>query len=418
MSKLSTLAETLIGSEIVKLGNEINNRIKNGESIDNFTIGDFNPSIFPIPQVLENEITEAYKQKNTNYPSAEGILPLRESVCKFINHYFQLEYTPAEIQIASGGRPLIYSIYRAIVDKGDKVIYPVPSWNNNHYTHFTEGQHIAIETKAENNFMPTAAELAPHIEDARLITLCSPLNPTGTIFGKQQLLDISLMVLAENKRRGEGKKLYILFDQIYSTLLHGSRAHYTPVGLVPEMKDYTIFVDGLSKSFAATGVRVGWSMGPANIIAKLKAILSHVGAWAPMAEQVACAKYLVNFNAIDAYFTSFKSQISERLDALHFGIQQLKAKGYTVDSIEPQAAIYLTMKIDLVGKTKANREAITKQQDVWQYILDEAQIALVPFNCFGAPANSPWYRISVGTCSLEFLPIIVQKLEAALEKLN
>lgn len=418
MSKLSTLAETLIGSEIVKVGNEINNRIKNGETIYNFTIGDFNPTIFPIPQELENEIIEAYKQKHTNYPSAEGILPLRESVCSFLKHYFQLTYNPTEIQIASGGRPLIYSIYRAIVDKGDKVIYPVPSWNNNHYTHFTEGQHIAIETKAENNFMPTVDELAPHIHDARLITLCSPLNPTGTIFGKEQLLAISQMVLAENKRRGEGKKLYILFDQIYSTLLHGDRVHYTPVGLVPEMKEYTIFVDGLSKSFAATGVRVGWSMGPAHIISKLKAILSHVGAWAPMAEQVACAKYLVNFNAIDTYFSSLKSQISERLEALHLGIQQLKVKGYTVDSIEPQAAIYLTMKIDLVGKSNSNGVKLETQQDVWQYILDEAQIALVPFNCFGAPSNSPWYRISVGTCSIEFLPVILQKLETALEKLN
>lgn len=132
MSKLSNLSETLIGSEIVKLGNEINARIKNGETIYNFTIGDFNPQIFPIPSELEIEIIEAYKQNYTNYPSAEGILPLRESISTFLNHYFQLSYLPNEIQVASGGRPLIYSIYRAIVDKGDKVIYPIPSWNNNH----------------------------------------------------------------------------------------------------------------------------------------------------------------------------------------------------------------------------------------------------------------------------------------------
>lgn len=199
MGKLSTLAETLIGSEIVRLGNEINARIKNGETIYNFTIGDFNPKIFPIPAELETEIIESYKNGNTNYPSAEGILPLRESISKFLEHYVQLSYTPNEIQVASGGRPLIYSIYRAIVDKGDKVIYPVPSWNNNHYTHFTEGEHLLIQTKPENDFMPTVQELEPHIAGARLIALCSPLNPTGTIFDKQQLTDICNLIVAENQ---------------------------------------------------------------------------------------------------------------------------------------------------------------------------------------------------------------------------
>ena len=159
-------------------------------------------------------------------------------------------------------------------------------------------------------------------------------------------------------------------------------------------------------------------MGPANIIAKLKAILSHVGAWAPMAEQVACSKFLLKYTEIDNYFTNFKRQISDRLNQLHNGIQHLKAEGYNVDSIEPQAAIYLTVKIDLVGKTKANGQKIEHQQDVWQYILDVAQLAIVPFNCFGTPANSTWYRISVGTCKIEFIPIIIDKLKHALALLK
>ena len=418
MSKLSNLSETLIGSEIVKLGNEINARIKNGETIYNFTIGDFNPQIFPIPSELEIEIIEAYKQNYTNYPSAEGILPLRESISTFLNHYFQLSYLPNEIQVASGGRPLIYSIYRAIVDKGDKVIYPIPSWNNNHYTHFTEGEHIAIETKVENNFMPTASELEPYIQSATLIALCSPLNPTGTTFEKQQLLDICNLIITENNRRGEGKKLYLLFDQIYCTLLHGDREHYNPVGLIPEMKAYTIFVDGISKSLAATGVRLGWSMGPAHIIAKIKAILSHVGAWAPMAEQVATAKYLTQFSNIDSYFTDFKKNIFDRLIDLHNGFKQLKAEGHNVDSIEPQAAIYLTVKIDLVNSTKANGDKLNAQMDVWQYILDEAHMAIVPFSSFGSKPNSPWYRISVGTCKNELIPTIINDLRNAIKQLK
>ena len=164
--KLSHLAETLIGSEIVKLGADIKEKIKRGETIYNFTIGDFDSSIFPIPEKLEQEITNAYRHKFTTYPPADGILSLRESVSQFIEEREGLKYNTNEILIAAGGRPLIYALYRALIDKDDNVIYSVPSWNNNHYVHFVEGNHRVIETTADNNFMPTAEDIQPYIEDA------------------------------------------------------------------------------------------------------------------------------------------------------------------------------------------------------------------------------------------------------------
>src|SRR5215216_3847294 len=311
--KLSHLAETLIGSEIVKLGGEIRERLKNGERIYNYTIGDFDPAIFPIPKELEDAIVEAYRQHFTNYPAAEGNLDLRESIALFLKDFQELDYTVDEILVASGGRPLIYAIYRTLCDKGDKIIYAVPSWNNNHYTHFVEGKHVVIEAKAENNFMPIASDIKPHIKDAVLIALCSPQNPTGTTFSKKRLEDICDMVIEENKKRGS-KKLYVLFDQMYGHLTYGTIKHYDPVTLRPEMREYTIYVDAISKAFAATGVRVGWSMGPSQIIGKMKAILSHIGAWAPMAEQKAVARFLQNKEAISRYLTQFKNEIEERLN--------------------------------------------------------------------------------------------------------
>ena len=181
-NRLSTLAETLIGSEIVKLGADIKEKIKQGQKIYNFTIGDFDSSIFPIPESLEKEIRKAYKNKWTTYPPAEGLLALRESVCEFIKERAGLEFTVQEVLIAAGGRPLIYALYRAIVDAGDTVIYSVPSWNNNHYVHLTDAEHCVIECTAENNFMPLAKDIAPHISNAALLALCSPQNPTGTVF--------------------------------------------------------------------------------------------------------------------------------------------------------------------------------------------------------------------------------------------
>src|SRR5205814_5241757 len=133
-------------------------------------------------------------------------------------------------------------------------------------------------------------------------------------------------------------------DQIYWTLTFGKTQHYNPVTLRPKMKNYTVFIDGISKAFAATGVRVGWAMGPVNVLNKMKAINSHIGAWAPMAEQKAVAKYLLQTEAINRYFTHFKAEVNERLQRIYIGFQQLKAAGFRVDAVAPQAAIYLTVR--------------------------------------------------------------------------
>jgi aspartate aminotransferase len=417
--KLSNLAETLIGSEIVKLGNAISERIRQGEKIYNFTIGDFDPKIFPIPQELEDGIIEAYKNHYTNYPPADGILELRNAVSSFLKDWEGIEYSNNEILIAAGGRPLIYTIFQAIVDKGDKVIYATPSWNNNHYVHMTQGDHCMIDAKPENNFMPLASDIEPHINGATLICLCSPQNPTGTTLRKEELEKICDLVLEENKRRGEGeKKLYLLYDQMYWTLTFGDTRHYNPISVRPEMKEYTIFVDGISKVFAATGVRVGWSLGPAFIIAKMKAILSHIGAWSPMAEQKATAKYLLQKENIEKYLVDFKAGIEYRLRSIFDGFMKLKDEGFAVDAVSPQAAIYLAIKLDLAGKKINGRKVLETQSDVTDYLLAEAKLAVVPFYAFGAEKTSPWYRLSVGTCKKEEIPEMLEKLREALSKLE
>jgi aspartate aminotransferase len=415
--KLSHLSETLIGSEIVKLGGEIKEKIRQGERIYNFTVGDFDPSIFPIPKELEDAIVDAYRKHFTNYPAAEGNLDLREAVLSFTKDTEGLDYGLNEVLVASGGRPLIYATFRALCDKGDKIIYAVPSWNNNHYTHFVGGEHVVVEAKAANNFMPSAEDIRPYISEATLIALCSPQNPTGTTFKKEVLEAICDLVLEENKRRGPNeKKLYMMYDQMYWHLTFGSIQHYNPVSLRPEMREYTIFIDAVSKVFAATGIRVGWSFGPSVIINKMKAILTHLGAWAPMAEQKAVAQFLGNGAAIKTYLTHFRKEVEERLQRIYDGFTSLKKEGLPVDAIAPEAAIYLTIKIDLAGKKTADGKLLENQNDVTAYILNEAKLAVVPFYAFGASRNSAWYRLSVGTCKKEEINEMIEMLGKALRK--
>jgi aspartate aminotransferase len=418
MTRLSQLSETLIGSEIVKLGNEISELIRNGQKIYNCTIGDFDSSVFSIPEELKEYIKEAYDQGYTTYPPGEGNLDFRQAIGEFLRNYQGLDYSVKEIQVASGGRPLIYAIFRAIVDKGDKVIYPVPSWNNNHYTHFNEGVHVIIQTKPENKFMPTAAEIEPHISEATLLSICSPLNPAGTTISKEELTKICDLIIQENIKRGERKKLYLLYDQIYWTLKGPGVEHFDPVSLRPEMKEYTIFIDGISKSLAATGLRVGWSMGPEHVILKVKAILSHIGAWAPMAEQVATTRFLRNEKEFDSYMLQINKDIQERLQGFYRGFIKLKEQGLPIDAVDPQAAIYLTVKIDAKGLKSSNGEVLETQYDVWKYILNNSQLALVPFSSFGADNDSPWYRLSIGTMRLEDISNVISKLESSLKNLK
>ena len=418
-SKVSKIAENIIGSEIIKLAGEVNEKIKQGEHIYNMTIGDFNPKEFPIPTELKQYIVDAYFDNQTNYPPADGMLELRNAVSNLLKERGELDYKNDEILIAGGARPLIYSIFKALVDAGDKVIFAVPSWNNNHYSYLNFAESIVIEATPEHNFMPRASDIELFIKEATLVALCSPQNPTGTIFTKEGLSEICDVIITENKRRGPDEKpVYLMYDQIYWALTFGDNKHYNPVSLNPEMKPYTVFVDGISKSLSATGVRVGWSMGPKLIIDKMKAILTHVGAWAPKAEQVATAKYLADLKLYDAFIVEQKKQIIARLDGFYKGFQLLKNEGFKVDAITPQAAIYLTIKFDLHGLKTAEGIELKTTKDITKYILDEAKLAVVPFYCFGADDNSPWYRMSVGTCKVSDVEHVINGLRNALKKLS
>jgi aspartate aminotransferase len=200
-----------------------------------------------------------------------------------------------------------------------------------------------------------------------------------------------------------------MYDQIYWVLTYGGAKHVTPEGLVPEMAPYTVFVDGISKAFAATGLRVGWGVGPPSIISRMKDLIGHTGAWAPRPEQVASARFLEAAPAMDRYLTEMRRAADSRLETLHQGLMELRARGLPVSDIAPQGAIYLSVRFDLIG-----RKGIRSNEDIRELLLKKAGFGVVPFQAFGLEDETGWFRCSVGAVSEAEIREVLPRVEAAL----
>ncbi|MFN8012003.1 MAG: aminotransferase class I/II-fold pyridoxal phosphate-dependent enzyme [Holophagaceae bacterium] len=411
---LSSLARSVVGSEILKIAAQIRAMQAAGAEVCNLTVGDFNPAHFPIPEALLEGTRKALAEGQTNYPPSDGVLPLREAVVRFYARELGLRYPVDSVLVVGGARPLLYGAYRTLVDPGDVVVYPVPSWNNNHYANLSGARAVELPVAADHNFFPVLDQIAPHLAEARLLCLNSPLNPTGTMIDPAQLKAITEAVVAENRRRAaSGKRpLYFVYDQVYWTLTFGTK-HETPVSLVPESAPYVLLLDALSKAFCATGLRVGWGLMDPAIRARMADILGHVGAWAPKAEQVATAALLDDPATVQAFRSTFLPAVKARLDALHGGFMAMKADGLPVDAIAPQGAIYLSARFDLSGRTIRGMELRTNE-DIRQLLLQHAGLAIVPFQAFGLAEESGWFRLSVGAVSLAEIEAMMPRLRSLL----
>lgn len=417
---ISTMARNLIGSEILKIAGEIRAMVAQGARILNLTVGDFSPKEFPTPPLLADGIAQALREGHTNYPPSDGMLECREAVQALFKRRLGLDYPIESVLIAGGSRPMIAGTYLALVNPGDGVIYGLPSWNNNHYCVLSGATPIEVPTTAATNFFPRAADLAPLLGRARIVCLNTPANPTGTVMGASDLGEVSRLILDENRRRQALNQpaLYLMFDQVYWMLTFHGTAHANPVSLLPEMAPYTIFVDGISKSLAATGVRVGWAVGPSDVIQRMSAILTHIGAWAPRAEQVAAARMLRDDKALDEHLERMNGELIARLDILSGAIRALKAQGLPVDAVEPQGAIYLSLRIDVLGRKTEDGRTLSSDEDIRTYLLKEAGIAVVPFQAFGLREDTGWFRASVGAVSKDDCESIGARLRSALAKLR
>jgi aspartate aminotransferase len=425
MRRVSEMADGMAGSAILKIASDVRALVAQGRKVCNLTVGDFDPREFPIPSVLADGIAKALRDGETNYPPGAGMPVLREAIRAYSKEWMGLDYGVDSILVTCGARPAIYAAYRTLVDAGDRVVYAVPSWQNPYYCQLVGAVGVPVECAASTGFLPTRAMLEPVVRGARMLVLNSPLNPTGTVFDEQTLGAICDLVLEENARReaegvggGKERPLYLLYDQVYWMLTFGSVQHVTPVALRPALAPYTLSVDAISKSFAATGVRVGWVLGPSDVIRSMTDFIGHVGAWAPRAEQFGTAGLLGSRSAIESYHRTMQRGVQARLDALYRGIVELRDRGLPVDAIPPAGAIYLSARFALSGKRLPSGETLVGNEAIRTYLLREADFAAVPFNAFGVPEDTGWFRLSAGAVSMADIEGVLPKVAAAVERLE
>lgn len=402
------------GSDILRIAAEIGERQAAGHLVSNLTIGDFDPNIFGIPPLYRQAIVEQLEAGQTNYPSSLGVPELRAAIRNFYADRLGLHYPEGCVQVGAGARPPIYAAFRALLEPGDVVVYPIPTWNIRFYVQMNEAEHAIVRTGPETGFMPTAAQIEPHIKRARVVVINSPLNPAGTVIADDDLREIAELVVAENNRRsrtGE-RALYILYDQVYWQLTFGCD-HKSPVNLVPEAARYTIHIDAVSKCWAATGLRVGWAVVPPWLRDRMKPLVGHMGAWAARAEQLATAQMLMRPQQLDPWMDDFRGRLSGLLQQLADGFRGMKAEGLPVDCLDPQGALYLSAHFDVIG-----RKGFETDEDLRSFLLTEAGLGVVPFTAFGLPDGTGWLRLSVGTATPQAIDAALDRVRTALRSLE
>jgi aspartate aminotransferase len=417
--RVSARTSQVQGSQILQIAGEIGQLQAEGKTVCNLSVGDYSPKEFPVPSDLIAENIKAFEEGHTNYPPAIGLPEMRDAVSNYYAHFLGLKYPRESVIITSGARPVVFAFFNAVLNPGDQVINPTPSWNTHYYTALCDAQEIRIDSKAENGFLPTREGLEDSVSKARILCLCSPGNPTGTLFDEEQLAAICDLVLEENARRKpEDGPLYVMYDQVYWPITHGGRKHITPVNLRPEMAKYTVFVDGISKAFAATGVRVGWGLGPSDVVKGMSRYTSHSGSWAPKPAQIATLRYLSDTDKVEKAFNDLQVALEKRLNRLSTGLQKIIDEGAPLRFVPPEGALYLTLEVKIVGRKTPNGKVLENNEDIRQYLLHNAGMGIVPFEAFGVMKALGWFRLSVGAVSNEDIDSLMPRLHEAIEKLQ
>lgn len=391
MKKLSTIAVAVQASTTMAIDSMFKQMKADGVDVIGFGAGE--PD-FPTPDEIKAEGISAIEHNFTKYTPAHGTLELRQAVCDRMKADCGVCYTPNQVVVGSGAKHMVYTALRAIVDPGDEVILPAPYWVSYIELIRIMGATPVVVTATEaEDFKLSAEKLAAAITPkTKAVILNNPSNPTGMMYGKEELQAIADLCVKHD--------LYVVDDEIYYGLVYDSRKFVSLASLGEEIQKRTILVNGVSKSYAMTGWRIGYACANEEVSKVMANYISHsAGSPNAIAQKSSAAALNGSQAKIEVMRKAFEERrnyIVERMNAIP-GVSCLK----------PEGAFYVMMNLkDIFGRT-LHGVKINTADDFADVFLKKGLVAVVPGTGFGAPGFVRWSY----ACSIENIKEGMDRLE-------
>ncbi len=331
---------------------------------------------FNTPERIIDAACQAARDGDTKYTPSGGTVALKDAIIEKTKRDSGLSFERNEVMVASGAKHALYALFQAILDEGDEVIVPAPYWvSYPEQIKLADGEPVLVDTNEETSFKLTPTQLESAITArTKAVILNSPSNPTGMIYTKEELQALADVVLRHN--------LLVVSDEIYEKLIYGD-ASFVSIATLPNMRERTIIINGVSKSHAMTGWRIGYAVGDARIIGAMTNLASHSTSNPTSVAQAAAVEA---YNGPQEDVEMMRQSFEERLEIVYDRL--VKIPGITC--LKPQGAFYLYANAK-VAATESGYDTV----DAWcEAVLEEANVALVPGSGFG---QDDYVRLSYAT---------------------